>query len=449
MPVDAYFRGLFQMVARPVSEFLQAEHTGDTTKYVLDEKNPTRKWAVPDQTRALVKGGFCHGASLDWLRKVIQREDAARYTITHRKWSRVSRMVDTHLQEKVARPAARDAVGARADAEIAAATDARTAALEQAKRLLIDWAEGNGCTVALDANGGIKSIQPSTAEIGAMIDAKFAEYDEMKKQARARASEKFAASNAKVKAFNEATPGQELGILWSDIARQLGTDAGKTRKFSGMIPAAGSASSNYADLKSFLIEAVAAPAFIPGRGILLSFDFVPEPGHTIAAHRESADNYVLFDPNLGVFRCKSLEKFVIALVVLIEECYLAPAPKETKTSLGSSHYWHVFCRTGGFVPGTAKTNSSGIDEARLGYDGAAAARDSYATTSRFVAEDALTEAKRLRAEYQKAKGPATQRAWVDAHNEAVVAVRRSRIPLDEAKREYSEYDGTTITLGPG
>jgi hypothetical protein len=61
----------------------------------------------------------------------------------------------------------------------------------------------------------------------------------------------------------------------------------------------------------------------------------------------------------------------------------------------------------------------------------------------------LTEAKRLRAEYEKAKGPATQRAWVDAHNEAVVAVRRSRMPEDEVKREYSQYDGATITLGPG
>ena len=321
------------MVAKPISEFKQADLTGDAPKGVIDEKNPRQMWKLPAQTHALVKGGFCHGASLDWLRKVIQREDAARYTITHRKWSRVSRMADTHVQEKVAKAAARAAVGTRADAEIAAATDARTAALEQAKRLLIDWAEGNGCTVALDANGGIRSIMPPTAEVGAMIDAKFAEYDEMKKQARARASEKFAASNAKIKALNEATLGQEVGILWSDIARQLGTDAGKTRTFSGLIPAAGSASSNYADLKSFLIEAVAAPAFIPGRGILLSFDFVPEPGHTIAAHRESADNYVLFDPNLGVFRCRSLEKFVIALVVLIEECYLVPGPKETKTSL--------------------------------------------------------------------------------------------------------------------
>ena len=132
---------------------------------------------------------------------------------------------------------------------------------------------------------------------------------------------------------------------------------------------------------------------------------------------------------------------------MIEECYLVPGPKETKTSLGSAHYWHVFCRTGGLVPGTAETNSAGIDEARLGCDGAAAARDSYATTSRFVAEDALTEAERLNGAYLKARGPATQRAWIDAQNEAVVAVRRSRMPLDEAKRAYSEYDGATTTIG--
>ena len=447
MPIDGYFRGLFQMVARPISEFLQGDHTGDAPKAVTDEKNPMMAWKMPSQTHALVKGGFCHGASLDWLRKVIQREDAARYTITHRKWSRVSRMADTHVQEKAARASATAAISTRADAEIAAATEARTAALEQAKRLLIEWAEGNGCAVTVDATGTIRSVRAPTPEIDAMIGAKFDEYDEMKKQARARASERFAASNAPIKAWNESTPGQQLGILWSDIARQLGTDAGKTRQFTGIVPAAGSSSSAYADLRTFVIDAVAAPAFIPGRGILVSFDFVPAPGHTIAAHRESADNYVLFDPNLGVFRCKSLEKFVIALVVLIEECYLVPAPKETKTSLGSSHYWHVFCRTGGLVPGTATTNTAGVDEARLGYDGAAAARESYAATTRFVAEDALTEAQRLQAEYKKAKGPATQRAWVDAHNEAVVATRRSRMTLAEAKRAYSEYDATTITLG--
>jgi hypothetical protein len=447
MPMDGYFRGLFQMVARPVSEFLQGEHGGDAPKVVTDEKNPAMAWKMPAQTHALVKGGFCHGASLDWLRKVIQREDAARYTITHRKWSRVSRMADTHVQEKDARAAAKTAISTRADAEIAAATDARTEALEQAKRLLIEWAEGNGCTVTVDATGTIRSVLPPTTEIAAMIGAKFAEYDEMKKQARARASERFAASEAPIKAWNQSTPGQQVGILWSDIARQLGTDAGKKRKFTGIVPAAGSPSNAYADLRTFLIEAASAPAFIPGRGMLISFDFVPEPGHTIAAHRESADNYVLFDPNLGVFRCKSLEKFVIALVVLIEEGYLVPGPKETKTSLGSSHYWHVFARSGDLVPGTANKNPSGIDEARLGYDGAAAARDSYAATTRFVAEDALTEAQRLHAAYKKAKGPATQREWVDAHNEAVAAMRRSRIPLDEAKRTYSEYDATTITLG--
>ena len=94
------------MVAKPISEFIQGDHTGDAPKAVIDEKNPKQMWKMPAQTHALVKGGFCHGASLDWLRKVIQREDAARYTITHRKWSRVSRMADTHVQEKVARAAA-------------------------------------------------------------------------------------------------------------------------------------------------------------------------------------------------------------------------------------------------------------------------------------------------------------------------------------------------------
>src|SRR5215831_18908653 len=150
MPIDAYFRGLFEMVAKPISEFKQGDHTGKAPRAVTDEKNPRMTWTMPAGLHTLVKGGFCKGASLDWLRKVIQRDDPARYAITHRKWSRVSRMANTHVQQRALRSGFVDNLNAKADAGVAAAMQSQTAALAQAKRLLVDWAEASGCTYEED-----------------------------------------------------------------------------------------------------------------------------------------------------------------------------------------------------------------------------------------------------------------------------------------------------------
>lgn len=445
MPIDAYFRGLFEMVAKPISEFQQGDLTGAAPAGVVDEDDPTLRWKLPPELHTLVKGGFCHGASLDWLRKVIQRDDPARYVITHRKWSRVSRMANTHVENKTLRAGAAGVVDARAGAAVAAATSARDAAVARAKTLLIEWAEGNGCTFEESAEG-MRIRNAPTPEIRAMIGAKFDEHDEMVLKAHNQLKQSVAAADATVQRWNAATPGERMELTWSDIARQLGTDAGKRRTFSGIIPAAGSSSSTYADLRSFVTDAVSAPALIPGRGILISLSFVPEPGHSIAAHKESAESYVLFDPNLGIYRCKGLARFVTALVVLVEECYLTAEPGKPKTSLGSGHSWHVFCRTGDLIPGNATKNTEGLDDARIAFDGAGNARDSYAETTRFVAEEALEEAERVRTAYKAAKGPVTQRRWVDAHNEAVRAVARSRTTDAEATRAYAKFKRSTITL---
>jgi hypothetical protein len=445
MPIDDYFRGLFGMVAKPISEFMQGDLTGEAPGGVVDEEDPKMRWKLPPEMHALVKGGFCHGASLDWLRKVIQRDDPARYVITHRKWSRVSRMVNTHVENKALRAGSADRVDARAAAAVGTATSARDAAVARAKALLIEWAEGNGCTFEESADGMTIRNAP-TPEIRAMIKSKFNEHDEMVLKAHAQLNQSVAAADATVQRWNTATPGERMEMSWSDIARQLGTDTGKKRTFSGITPAAGSSSGTYADLRSFVNDAVSAPAFIPGRGILISLSFVPEPGHSIAAHKESAESYVLFDPNLGIYRCKGLARFVTALVVLVEECYLTAAPGKAGTALGSTHSWHVFCRTGDLIPGNAQVNSEGLDDARIAFDGAGNARDSYAETTRFVAAEALEEAERLRAAYKAAKGPATQTRWVDAHNEAVRAVRRTRMTDAEATRAYSKFKRSTITL---
>jgi hypothetical protein len=57
------------------SVFTQAEHAGKERKYVVDPKQPKQQWALPESLHKQIVGGFCTGASLDWLRKVLQRTD--------------------------------------------------------------------------------------------------------------------------------------------------------------------------------------------------------------------------------------------------------------------------------------------------------------------------------------------------------------------------------------
>src|SRR5262249_46344123 len=143
----------------------------------------------------------------------------------------------------------------------------------------------------------------------------------------ATAKQAFDAAQAPVTRWNTASPGDRAAIAWSEIAGQLGTDAGKKRKFTGIVPAAaGGGGTTYSDLRTFITEVVSAPSFIPGRGLLIGFDFIPPPGHAIALHRESDESFVLFDPNLGIYRCRGAARLVTALVVLVEECYLTPDP---------------------------------------------------------------------------------------------------------------------------
>jgi hypothetical protein len=236
-----------------------------------------------------------------------------------------------------------------------------------------------------------------TPEIRAMIGSKFDEFEEWFARLE-RLNQKVAAADATVKQWNEATktsPCSSAG--W--IARQMGTDTGKRRTFSGITPAAGSASNTYADLRSFVTEAVSAPAFIPGRGMLISLSFVPEPGHSIAAHKESAESYVLFDPNLGIYRCKGLARLVTALVVLVEECYLTAEPGKPVTALGSGHAWYVFCRTSDLVPGTATVNAN-----VTGHGSRSTAREPHANRTRTRPVSSPRASKKRRA-----SGPRTRR----------------------------------------
>ncbi|MGH7469688.1 MAG: hypothetical protein ACRENP_17195, partial [Longimicrobiales bacterium] len=114
MPFDARFNQLFRMAAKkPISEFKQGVHTGKAPEAVKDPRTG-QSWQLTPELYTKVKGGFCLGASLDWLRKVLQSEKKA---VTHVKLSRVTRMAETHdRQRELLKRAAPSVVAMRKDA---------------------------------------------------------------------------------------------------------------------------------------------------------------------------------------------------------------------------------------------------------------------------------------------------------------------------------------------
>ena len=125
MPFDARFNQLFRMAAKkPISEFLQAMHTGEKAEAVKDPRTG-QSWTLSSTLHTKVKGGFCLGASLDWLRKVLQSEKKA---VTHVKLSRVTRMAETHDRQRELLK--RTAPGVLAMRKEAGALESRAASLQ-------------------------------------------------------------------------------------------------------------------------------------------------------------------------------------------------------------------------------------------------------------------------------------------------------------------------------
>jgi hypothetical protein len=454
MPFDARFNHLFRMAAKkPISEFLQGAHTGKAPEGVKDPRTG-KSWTLSSTLHAKVKGGFCLGASLDWLRKVLQSEKKA---VTHLKLSRVTRMAETHDRQRdllkqtpwtppsvaaIRREAG--ALESRAESLVQTSTSARDAF----QRDVMRWVEANGGTW----NGGQPRIR-GTAQVINMFNEKMGQLNAMTDALETtihthntlldQADALRAQANLEVQ---KSTTAQKRAALWDMIANELGTDAGKKRKFSGIFPVASGAETKWATFKDYLVAILSAPAFTPGRGMLLSLKFKPEPGHAIALHRESSTSTLLFDANLGIYKFQDLKLLVHAMVILVELGYIGREDDGSVTELGDDHGWQIFCRTDSVLPAEGEEGLATAAEVMLAYDSARDTIEFSAQIARELMHDSLREAKRLSDVYKATQTSANHAAWVAAHNEATVAVAAASGDTNVAKTLYPEFTGRERTI---
>lgn len=451
MPFDDRFNHLFRMAAKtPISEFRQGEHTGKTPQAVQDPRTG-QSWKLASPLHAKVTGGFCLGASLDWLRKVLQSEHKA---VTHLKLSRVTRMAETHDRQRellkqvapsvAAKRKEASALRSRGESLVQTSESARDAF----KKDMVKWIEANGGSWV-----GAQPQIPSSAPVIALFNEKMEQLNALtaamnttidtektlSRQARALEDQ----ANLEV---NEGSSAEHRAALWDTMAKELGTDASKARKFSGIFPVASGGKEKWPTFKDYIVAILSAPGFSIGRGMLLSLSLVPEPGHAIALYRESSTTTLLFDANLGVYKFLDLQLLVHGLVILVELGYAGRDADGKVTALGDEHGWQIFCRSESVLPTRGTDCLATAAAAMLAYDSARETIDFSGELARELMQDTLREAKRLSDAYKAKQTPENQAAWVAAHNEATQAVLVAVGDSNMAKGLYPGFTGREITV---
>ena len=450
MPFDAQFNKLFRMAAKkPIAEFQQAVHTGKELKTVTDPRTK-ESWSLTAELHKNVTGGFCMGASLDWLRKVLQNEKRG---VTHLKRSRVTRMAQTHDKQRDVMKRTAPSVAAKREqatgleSEAKSAAETSTRARDEFEKDVKQWIEANGGSW----NEGnprmrgtpdvLKMFDEKWDLLEAMRAAVFKRHNELIEQA----GELREQANVEVMKISSA---EKRAELWDAIAKELDADSGKTRKFSGICPVASCGMMKWASFKDYLVAALSAPGFRPGRGLLLSLSLEPAPGHAIALYRESSTTTLLFDANLGVYKFESLALLVHGLVILTEVGYVGRDSDGKVTALGDEHSWQVFCKTDGVLPVLAGAEgglATGA-EIMLAYDAARETIDFSIEMAQELMEQTLREARQLSDAYNANKTPTAQKAWVAAHNESVKTVLFARGDSNQAKTLYPAWSAEEITI---
>ena len=453
MPFDARFNHLFRMAARkPISEFKQSAHVGKEPEAVHDP-GTGKTWKMSSELHAKVVGGFCLGASLDWLRKVLQNQNKA---VAHVKMSRVTRMAQTHdrLDDLMKRDMPLVAAMRKKSDEMrstaAGVVQSARSAHAAFQADVAKWIEANGGSW----NDGDASISGSP-QVLAMFSEKMAQLDDMTEAINKKITSQKEVSGQANALWDEAnqlvmssSSAERRADLWDVIANELGTDGGKKRKYSGILPLASGPKEKYATFKDYLVAMLSAQGFSAGRGMLLSLSLVPGPGHAIALHRESATKTILFDANLGVFKFEDVSLLVHALVILAELGYAGRDPDGKVTTLGNDHGWQIFCKTESVLPARGEERIATAEDAMRAYDSARDTIEFSAEIARELMMDSLREAKRMAGIYEADKTPENQRAWVAAHNEANRAVSLASGDRNMARTMYPGFTGEGITLVP-
>jgi hypothetical protein len=315
MPLDAAFLKQFQEAAHPEKAFRQLQVIrGDTLDAAL---------------RSRVSEGFCFGGCLDWLRKVILRDDDGRHTVSHEKISRVTRMAKVHVAYK----AESQALQARVDERSAEKQD-------EAERNLVRWLAANNISHSVDRNGLLLSYNRTTNRAGRNVARMIQERVDVYNR-------EVAEINRAVREYNERPGSQKVQAAWKKtLAGELKKlDTGKRRTFAQITPVKCSATKHYTKYSDFLQDAFGQREWTIGRGMILGMDFIPKPGHFVAVHRAKETTYYLLDPSIGVYRCDTQTDMIYALLVLAEVGYVDPNQR-----LGDEHDWTLFCKTGDAFP---------------------------------------------------------------------------------------------------
>jgi hypothetical protein len=479
MPFDGFFESVYRMAAkRPLSEFKQGVHLGDVAQSVTEKRNNLKSrggqtWQLSPETRAQVKGGFCMGASLEWLRKVLQREDSK--LVDHTKQSRVLRMTSTHLRNKAVNLT--EMFERRLDPDRAAISDLKRQQGDLQARIRsldLDTKEAAGKALESDFHEWVKSVGGSVVDGKAQVVGspevltEFSARADAVRQIKAQLRRDIAVNNelydrinvlveqakvihgratAQTEAFNASSTFEVRAQLWNDVAAQLDAGSTRKRKFSGIVPVASSKAATFATARDFVVSALSAPEFAPGRGMIFSMDLVPEPGHAIALHRDSREVVLLFDPNLGVYKFSDLKLLALSLIVLMEVGYTGKDSKGKVTELGSKHGWQIYARSEALMPVAGANGYASAEDVRLALDAANEVIATATEMAEWLLETTLAEAQRRYAVEEKLHTPQSQADWVEAHNEAVDAFRRVRgVSVQELLPRYAAMDNAKITL---
>ena len=340
MPFDASFAHHLSLVANLEKQFEQIKGIGQIDKPELREK---------------VAGGYCFGACMTWLTLALAKERPT--VINHEDPLLVKRMAKGSVKyDKAHRDAAvrlrdRAQMGSseqygqiedRRQKEWDTAEDEAYTALEQENQ---KW--GDRFSKAADH----PVLQKKMAEVRIRLDAalKEAETEIKARKLQAQTLAQGKADRAVQAVSAEVTPEQVVKVAWGILKRKEATS------YTGALtPVKHVEGGHLKTVGDFVCELLQAPAFTDGRGMIVSFTTgtsgtvgkqpsVFEPaGHAVAMHRLDKDNYWLFEPNLGVYRLKSRQLLIYALVLILADGY-------NKRHLGDDSAI-VFCKTSETFP---------------------------------------------------------------------------------------------------
>lgn len=481
MPLDQQLLAYLEKIGTRVKPFNQGDAWKSATAAV--------RLQYPAEGDDSPSSGYCRGACLDWLRRVLIKTSRIETPLSHfpaekrnppdgyeqamenarQKYAAAEIQYQSQLQgvhgiapgeRRVERMAA---AWAR---PYAAERDAANRQLEEQRQridkdLLADL-QKLGCSKAYFEPGGDKrQLKYSySKEIEASVKDRVAQWQRDLSQLSDRLSQPPATG--------------KLSGVWDqqrtalDVAFRTKQGAPKGFGQLEILTSRGDGYRTYTGTQQFLCEALYLRTFVQGTGLLIGLNlekwngagYVEGPGHAIAMHYQDPSTFVLFDPNLGVYSFKEQARALRAVLALVEEGYNTPQKNRPSTRHPGGDCY-VFCDSGMEARladylahpvlreswATWKQSAESAPEAAaLAGSNFAAERQEFRTGLLAAANSALLQARTAYTAYEANRTRVTQRAYVDANNLAVDACTRAGMTVDEGKRTWSQYDATSIDL---